>query len=72
MKGWQHRSRQYEVGNVYSATDCIIREVSFSSPYLHVDDLLEAFYKKVSVLSFRAKEERGDALMCSIGFIVRR
>lgn len=75
MKGWQqnnrqHRSREFVVHT--SVTHRIVGEVSFSSPYLHVDDLLEAFYKKVSVLSLRAKEERGDALMRSIGFIVRR
>lgn len=55
-----------------SGTHRIVGEVSLSSSDLHVDDLLEALYKKVGVLSLRAKEERRDALMRSIGLVVRR
>lgn len=75
MKGWQqnnrqHRSREFVVHT--SVTHRIVGEVSLSSSHLHVDDLLEALYKKVGILSLRAQEERRDALMRSIGLVVRR
>lgn len=75
MKGWQQNDRQHRIRGFVvhiSGTHRIVGEVCLSSSDLHVDDLLEALYKKVGVLSLRAKEERRDALMRSIGLVVRR